>query len=358
MQHRPAISIEHIALNTQAAPLTDVDVRRALAYATDRAGIVHGLLKGQVPVLNSGPTLVPAVPGYVPAFARYTYDPARAAAILTGDGWARGGDGIFAKDGKRLSITVSYVPTNAQRRINLTFLAQRARAAGIELVPTPDPNLYSSSLPKGAFQAAEFGFSGSVDPSQSSLLGADQVPTAANDYSGQNIYRYTGVGALAERSDYIVSDPRGVPASAPFGGPGPPSRPARHADQAGRRCAVHPAVRDAEHLRGQEHARGTADQRDLDRPVLEHGDLVLQGRQGLTPGDAAPGPCRPTSFAAWPSASRCCWSSASSCTSRSTRRGTRSRGSARSRASGPRTCSGSSGSTTSTSRGTAATGVG
>ncbi len=219
VQHRPAISIEHIALNTEAAPLTDVDVRRALAYATDRAGIVHGLLKGQVPVLNSGPTLVPAVPGYVPAFARYTYDPARAAAILTGDGWARGGDGIFAKDGKRLSITVSYVPTNAQRRINLTFLAQRARAAGIELVPTPDPNLYSSSLPKGAFQAAEFGFSGSVDPSQSSLLGADQVPTAANDYAGQNIYRYTGVGALAERSDYIVSNPRGVPASAPFGGP-------------------------------------------------------------------------------------------------------------------------------------------
>ena len=58
-----------------------------------------------------------------------------------------------------------------------------------------------------------------MDPSQTSLLGADQVPTAANDYAGQNIYRYTGVGALAARSDYIVSGPRRVPASVPFGGP-------------------------------------------------------------------------------------------------------------------------------------------
>lgn len=219
VQSKPAVSIEHIALNTQAEPFTDPAVRRAFAYAIDRAGIINGLLNKQVPVLNSGPALVPAIPGYVPAFAKYSYNPTTVARILAGDGWAKGGDGIFAKNGQRLSIKVNYIPTNTQRQNNLNFLSQRAKAAGIELIPNPDPNVFSASMPQGNFQASEFGFTGSPDPSQTSILAVDQVPTQANNFAGQNYYRYTGVSTLSAQSDYIVSDPQNVPASLPFGGP-------------------------------------------------------------------------------------------------------------------------------------------
>src|SRR6185295_11340058 len=100
---------------------------------------------------------------------------------------------------------------NQQRRNNLNYLASKAQAAGIELVPNPDANIFSQSLPNGTYQAAEFGFSGSPDPSQ--------IPTDANNHAGQNYYRYSGVSALTQKSDYIVSDISKVPAGVPFGGP-------------------------------------------------------------------------------------------------------------------------------------------
>jgi peptide/nickel transport system substrate-binding protein len=219
IQSKPAYSIEHIALNTEAAPLNDAKVRQALAYALDRNGVTKGLLGGQVPTLQSGPALVPAIAGYKPVFSKYTYNPAKAQQILQADGWTKGSDGIFSKGGQRLSIKVNFTPTNQQRRNNLNYLASKAQAAGIELVPNPDANIFSQSLPNGTFQAAEFGFSGSPDPTQSSLLAANQIPTDANNHAGQNYYRYSGVSALTQKSDYIVSDVHNVPTGIPFGGP-------------------------------------------------------------------------------------------------------------------------------------------
>src|SRR5262245_13090133 len=187
-QAKPAAFFEHIAINTQVAPLNDVKVRQALAYALDRAGVV-GLLKNVVALNQS--SLVGFQLGYKPSFARYTYDPAKAQQILKADGWTLGGDGIFTKGGQKLSLTIKTTSGNTQRANAIQFMAARAKAAGFDLnlVTEPSSKLFGGTLTNGDYQLANYAFSGSADPSQTSIFRSDAIPTQANGFAGQNTYR-------------------------------------------------------------------------------------------------------------------------------------------------------------------------
>ena len=190
VQSKPAATFEHLAVNTQVAPLNDVKVRQALAYSLDRAGMVANLLKGAgVGTLQS--SLVPFQLGYKPTFARYTYNPAKAQQILKADGWTLGGDGIFTKGGQKLSLTIKTTSGNTQRANNIQFLAARAKAAGFDLnlVTEPASKLFGGTLTNGDYQLANYAFSGSADPSQTSIFRSDAIPTQANGFAGQNVYR-------------------------------------------------------------------------------------------------------------------------------------------------------------------------
>jgi peptide/nickel transport system substrate-binding protein len=212
---QPEYAFEHIALNTEKPPLNDVNVRRALAYALNRTGVASAI-GGHITVLNS--ILAPNQFGYTPAYQQYTYNPAKAQQILKDDGWAPGGpNGAWQKNGESLTIKINYTPSNTQRQTTLTYLASQAKAAGFNIIPNPDPNIFASSLPQGDFQAAEFTFIGSTDPSETSLLDAQQVPTQANNFAGQNYYRYTGTSGLWNASDYALSL-KGTPIDEPAGG--------------------------------------------------------------------------------------------------------------------------------------------
>ncbi|MBX3100938.1 MAG: ABC transporter substrate-binding protein [Bacteroidetes bacterium] len=93
----PQLTVEYVGLHTAdpGSPLQDVRVRRALAYATDRAGLARHLLRN---------TVRPALRGFVPpglgicdSFLQMTralpYDPARARQLLAAAGYP-GGRGL------------------------------------------------------------------------------------------------------------------------------------------------------------------------------------------------------------------------------------------------------------------------
>src|SRR5262249_6830238 len=93
-----------ITLNTQKAPLDDVNVRRALLYAFDRPTYVDAVTQGLRPVHDS--ILSPATWGYNPEVAgMYPYDMDKAGAMLDQAGWQMGNDGYRSKDGQRFHIT-------------------------------------------------------------------------------------------------------------------------------------------------------------------------------------------------------------------------------------------------------------
>lgn len=203
-----SLFFEHVILNTSRPPLDDPLVRRALAHAIDRAQIAEVLLDGQVDVLQS--PIRPQQLGYAPAFEEYDHDPVQAEALLAEAGWTREGDGIATRDGEPLRIELATEAGNTLRATTARLIAEQARAAGIEVVPrslSPD-RLYGEALFGGDFDAAMLAFGGGLDPSLTDLLASDRIPSEENDFSGQNVYRWSDPTAdsLMRRSDGQIDD--------------------------------------------------------------------------------------------------------------------------------------------------------
>jgi peptide/nickel transport system substrate-binding protein len=97
---------------SQPALLANVELRRALLYALDRQQLVETLQAGIVPVADSIlPPSDPAYPLVQNSIVRYGYDPARAAQIVQGLGYAKGADGVY-RDGAGQALNIQ-VQTSA-----------------------------------------------------------------------------------------------------------------------------------------------------------------------------------------------------------------------------------------------------
>lgn len=208
VQAVPSVFWEHIILNLQAEPLTDPAVRRALAYAIDRQQVVEVLLDSSFPVLQS--VLRPFQLGYEPAFEGYAYDPARARSLLTAAGWALGSDGILEKDGRELEIPIVITAGDELRRTTVRLMADQAAKAGIRLTArseTPD-TIFGGLLVQGDFTAAMLAFGSGLEPTLTTSLASDQIPTEGNGFTGQNVYRWSDPDAdrLMRLADRLIDD--------------------------------------------------------------------------------------------------------------------------------------------------------
>jgi peptide/nickel transport system substrate-binding protein len=194
---------EGLWMNQSRPPFNDKAVREAFAYAVDRQGVIDALYKSDFPdqqVLNCA-GWVPTISDWCDdtAFADISYQPDKAKSILQGAGWTAGADGIFAKGGKRLSVTFSTTAGNKPREDTQALLKEKAKAAGFELVikNSKPTQLFEDKLPKGDYELAEYAQVASPDPSISSILSCDQIPTAANGFAGQNTTRWCNKQATA-----------------------------------------------------------------------------------------------------------------------------------------------------------------
>ena len=112
----PALGFHELGMNCYKSPkskgnplLLDVRVRQAIDYAIDKKRIVTGAMDGLAPV---GSSLLSPVQGFyrwqVPADQLYTYDPAKAKAILDAAGYKVGPGGIrVAPNGKPLTFRLA-----------------------------------------------------------------------------------------------------------------------------------------------------------------------------------------------------------------------------------------------------------
>jgi peptide/nickel transport system substrate-binding protein len=76
----PTERVGYLFINAQAGPTADVRVRRAIAHAIDKQGLIDALLQGFGKPVNS----VSAAPifGFLPDIAGYDYDPIKARALI------------------------------------------------------------------------------------------------------------------------------------------------------------------------------------------------------------------------------------------------------------------------------------
>lgn len=116
-------------------PTADETVRRALVQAQDLGKLRKVLTgsRGAVPTsmvtMSPDPCDIDTVKGNIPA-----YDVAAANAALDAAGWTKGSDGIRAKDGKKLKLTMIYLNTVGETMAATAELAQQEwKKVGVEV---------------------------------------------------------------------------------------------------------------------------------------------------------------------------------------------------------------------------------
>ena len=77
--------------------------------------------------------LSPGMLGYDPSLASmYPYDPAKAAQLLTADGWTKAG-GIWTKGGKKLALTITAISTVPEYPLIAQAIQSSLQAVGMQV---------------------------------------------------------------------------------------------------------------------------------------------------------------------------------------------------------------------------------
>ncbi|WP_406248974.1 ABC transporter substrate-binding protein [Microbacterium sp. M] len=141
-------------------PQTDPAVRKAIYYAIDRPQV--NSLAFQDTASDMSPTfaLLPAQEGYISAAVEEPTVPSepdldKVDELLTGAGYAKNSDGIYAKDGEPLKLTIEVVTGWTDYITAIDTMAQQLKAAGIDVTAAQSSwNEWTDKKTKGNYQLA------------------------------------------------------------------------------------------------------------------------------------------------------------------------------------------------------------
>ncbi len=135
MQPYNALSYSFFGFNQRNPLLADKRVRKAFSYAINRQEMLDSFFNSQGTII-SGP-FAPGSWAYNLDVQPLPYDPEKAEELLTEAGFARNGDGIMEKGGRKLSLTLK-VPiakeSEAVKRVVLAF-KNYLQKIGVEIEP-------------------------------------------------------------------------------------------------------------------------------------------------------------------------------------------------------------------------------
>ncbi len=204
-----SFGISFIDFNTQKAPLDSQAVRQALAYSTDRDALVaqtQGPLKPDVKPVQAWMT--PAYgKWYTESYAKYRRDLATVDQLMRGDGWAKGGDGIWAKGDQKAQFEL--LGTSGGNQLVEQVLQSQWKAAGFDVtVSSLTAPARADREAKANYQAGLQGFLFSNtgdDPGRCAFFCSRNIPSSANGNSGMNTTRISSP-ALDEAWDRVNTE--------------------------------------------------------------------------------------------------------------------------------------------------------
>ncbi|WP_369037355.1 ABC transporter substrate-binding protein [Streptomyces adonidis] len=121
-----------LGVNNSRPVLKDAKVRQAILAAVDRKQIADTVFPtGTRPATS---VLAHTTPDYTDLSADLVFDAAKAKSLLDEAGWKTGSDGIRAKDGKKLSLTIAWFPNAATNQPALELVQQQLKDVGIDVV--------------------------------------------------------------------------------------------------------------------------------------------------------------------------------------------------------------------------------
>ena len=146
-----AINLYSICVNQRdpvAGGSAGLPVRQALTYALDRTAIAAQATAGLEPPGSITGLVLPTAQSWLdPQFSNLptTANVTTAEKYLTNAGFTKGSDGIYQKNGKRLSLTLRSVDTYSDWNAAAQLIASQAKAVGIEIknVTVGENNYYT-----------------------------------------------------------------------------------------------------------------------------------------------------------------------------------------------------------------------
>jgi peptide/nickel transport system substrate-binding protein len=204
---------EGIYFQVLDGPFADPVYREAFSRSIDRDALfaqIYAPFAGDQSILNCGP-IVPG-PYCDDAFADQ-YDPAAAEALLTENGWTKGGDGLWVSpDGEVPEVRWMVNTGNTRRESTQNYLIPLLAEAGFKVVADNCealPCVFQTRLPSLDYDMAMYISTAPPDPAYlNTSFTCDDIPTEENDFTGQNNSGWCNEEASAalEEADLTVDE--------------------------------------------------------------------------------------------------------------------------------------------------------
>lgn len=192
---QPIVAVAEPVEPTDHPILSDIRVRQAIAYCTDKDALLVSVYPDLTPQQRQAliaNTFIPTASwAYTSPSVVYPYDPATGQSLLDQAGWTLPPGGQYRmRDGRELALTVR--TTQAAFRVTfLTVWEAQLRSCGIRLMRDHLPFTWWFGAATGlGVRDFELGAYSWViptdDPGGRTLFACDQVPAATNGWAGQN----------------------------------------------------------------------------------------------------------------------------------------------------------------------------
>lgn len=187
VHNSPSFMSMNAIFNMRLPVFQDRAVRQALNYAFPKERFIDVVLDGMATVAHADTP--PMSWAYNPNLKQYDHNPEKAVQILEEAGWKLGKDGVFAKDGVRLSFTINTNTGNPARVAFQEIAKQEWEAIGAEVFIQnyEAATLFGDILRNIKFEMIVLGSASGIDPNSKTLWHSSQRPDqigAGQNFSG------------------------------------------------------------------------------------------------------------------------------------------------------------------------------
>src|SRR5215213_6235059 len=205
----PGSNVVLLTLNTAAAPLDNVKVRQAIAYAIDRESLIQNLLRGLGKIAHS---IIPEESWSYSTGQTYSYDPARAKQLLDEAGF-RDPDGAGPRMRFEKPVVYKLSGSSLAGRQYAGVIQNYLKEVGIPVeIQTPEQNTLFDELRRGNFQIAYTQWvGGNQDPIfYKDLFATSEIPTQTRSSRNRSRYSNEELDALLDEAVNTFDRQKGV----------------------------------------------------------------------------------------------------------------------------------------------------
>jgi len=200
--YQPSLVYEHIDFMLDNPLFQDSRVRQALLLGIDRTAISRQLFAEKQPVADTNVNPLDWI--HDPSAPSYRFDPEQAAALLDDAGWnVMKDDFRHNQQGERLSFEFMTTAGNRTRELVQQVLQSQWRQLGVDARIRNEPArvFFGETVTKRRFTGlAMYAWSSAPESPPRTTLHSEEIPTAENNWSGQNYpgYRNPEMDALID----------------------------------------------------------------------------------------------------------------------------------------------------------------